>query len=77
MYFGSSDERKCSITEYARANGSGVAGEYGPWWLRTQGMHPETSAVVFANGDINYEGHSIRKDNIYVRPAMWVSIGNE
>ena len=77
MYFGSSDERKCSITEYARAKGSGAAREYGLWWLRTQGMHPETSAVVFANGDINYEGYSIRKDKVYVRPAMWVSIGNE
>ena len=45
----------------------------GLWWLRSPGYISHTASRVLINGDINSHGGSIVRENVAVRPAMWIS----
>ena len=77
-YFPSDDERKCDMTEYAKARGGATNGPgYGcSWWLRTHGWDQDWAAGITNEGVINTKGVDV--DNYghgyVVRPAMWINL---
>lgn len=75
-YFPRSVDRLVEATEYARANGVGIADENGCcwWWLRTPGTFPYDAGLVYAAGDIDRTGGNIQNASIAVRPALWVEL---
>ena len=80
VYFDSDESRKCIPTAYAIAQGddndkykSMSAGEPCWWWLRTAG--PKYSfADCIINGMIDTAGIRWGRDDIGVRPALWLDI---
>ena len=79
-YFKDNTDRMAGVTEYARKHGAWVSNEYlmpsgekaGLWWLRSPGYISQAAARVLINGDINSHGSSVSRDNVAVRPAMWI-----
>ena len=81
-YFGSDEDRKCILTEYAKANDAVTNSSYRTkggvstcrWWLRSPGYFQYGAATVLPNGSVYYSGDGVNLDSKFVRPAMWVSI---
>ena len=75
-YFSNNAARECIPTEYAQNIESRE--EDGAttcwWWLRSPGAIRFRIATVNINGDIYSDGSRANNNNIYVRPAIWVSI---
>ncbi len=67
-YFANDEARMATATDYASAK---VDVEYG-WWSRTQGINSISTASI--SWRINYDGIDVSLES-YVRPAMWVNIG--
>ena len=85
-YFPPDDARRCSPTAYACARGAFKAGDgHCGWWLRDSGMYACAAYVrddgrVDGNGSpvfgvTDEHGHRERRDNVAVRPAMWIDAG--
>ena len=80
-YFKDNADRMAGVTEYAQKQGAWVSNDYllpngekaGLWWLRSPGYISHTASRVLINGDINSHGGSIVRENVAVRPAMWIS----
>ena len=80
-YFKDNADRMAGVTEYAQKQGAWVSKDYllpngekaGLWWLRSPGYISHTASRVLINGDINSHGGSIVRENVAVRPAMWIS----
>jgi hypothetical protein len=75
-YFSSDWDRQCERTDYALACGvtkynSGCVW----WWLRTPGVHENTAAGVYPNGEIALGGDYVSCGTDAVRPAMWIDLG--
>ena len=73
-------DRKCAPTAYAIAHGAvtGVMFEkFGKktcfWWLRSQGINSSTAYSCLDNGYFLDTGHSVNREDICVRPAMWLT----
>ena len=82
-YFGSDEDRKCTPTEYAKANGAYTSSSYTKngvptptcwWWLRSPGRAQILAAFVHYGGSVDCIGTSVGLGSGCVRPAMWVSI---
>ena len=79
-YFHDNNDRMAGVTEYAQKQGAWVSSEYtlpdgekaGLWWLRSPGYVSQAAARVLINGDINSHGSSVNRENVAVRPAMWI-----
>ena len=79
-YFENNADRMAGVTEYARKHGAWVSAEYvlpsgenaGLWWLRSPGYVSQAAARVLINGEINSHGSSVNRENVAVRPAMWI-----
>ena len=82
-YFRDNADRMAGLSEYAKTHGAWVSNEYltengenaGLWWLRSPGYSGHAAARVLINGDINIHGSSVTRDNVAVRPAMWIKTG--
>lgn len=81
-YFASDELRKCNPTAYAAANGSPEKSESASsgkaachWWLRTPGTKLDLAASVNSGGAVSSAGHNVSSSNVYVRPALWVDLG--
>lgn len=71
------DQRLCSPTELALAQGCAVDGEgVCVWWLRSPGDHHGQVCTVDRLGRIAATGSASRK-TVGVRPALWLSCGEE
>ena len=75
-------DRKCAPTAYAIAHGAftGVMSEKNGektcfWWLRSQGINSSTACSCLNDGYFLNTGHSVNREDICVRPAMWITIG--
>ena len=77
-YFGSDEDRKCTSTEYAKANAytsssntkNGIC-----WWrLRSPAMHQSYAAGVTYGGSVDDFGKSVVDDDVCVRPALWINL---
>lgn len=76
------DDRKCAPTAYAIAHGAftGVMSEKEGektcfWWLRSRGLISSSASYCLHNGNLLYNGVSVNREGICVRPAMWITIG--
>ena len=83
--FADDDERMCTPTAYAIAQGCWQETRYKPegtcwWWLRSPGYNSKYAALVRASGIVDASG--IFAGNIYyssngmVRPALWVYLNH-
>lgn len=83
-YFPTDEERKCEVTLYAQSQVAAY-NRIGSWWLRSPGYNQDYAAIVTTAGGIRVHstflgseitGKPVTKDNIGVRPAMWINIDN-
>ena len=66
---------KCQPTTYAMQQGAYKDSDgNSAWWLRTPGYHSNDAAIIDVSGTIDFNGVDFRKNNIGIRPAMWISI---
>ncbi|MDY4255596.1 MAG: DUF6273 domain-containing protein [Oscillospiraceae bacterium] len=75
-------DRKCAPTAYAIAHGAftGVMSEKNGektcfWWLRSRGLILSSASYCLHNGNFLDNGDSVNREDICVRPAMWITIG--
>lgn len=85
IYFSSDDERKCSATAYATAQGAKTEDGGTSWWLRgtdNSGLfgsqyanlvYPDGATHYTVNGN-NFSYHGNVETPHGVRPAVWVSL---
>ena len=83
LYFPTAEDRYVQATQAAARDGANVDINDGYnhaerdnntwWWLRTMGADGKKTAVVDAEGDIDYEGRHSTVATGGIRPAMWVS----
>ena len=74
-YFSTEEERKCPLTEYAKAQGCYTSdpGNFCWWWLRSPGFNSYTAVHVNRDGSIFLSGDGVEYGNVAVRPAIWVN----
>ena len=75
-YFPSDEERKCTATEYATANGvsTNQSSKSVWWWLRTQPKNKFSVEVISNYGWFNEYGIYVNAKYTAVRPALWLSM---
>ena len=88
QYFPAVIEPECKPTEYAASQGAYKSytlakdGDYSIsaylgntfWWLRTPGKAASSAMLVSATGMINYDGIDVNRENVAVRPALWIKL---
>ena len=76
-YFSSDDDRQCTPTAYALANGAtgNISNDKCYWWLRSPGESQDYATYVIYDGSIYNLGFFADLAES-VRPAMWVNIGS-
>ncbi len=77
-YFPSAEARACENlgkapyeAAYRASNGNCA------WWLRTPGLFSGYIATVDSAGAVSWYGSGSRKEDVSVRPAMWVDLSSE
>ena len=73
-YFPSVSDRKAYSTDYAHKKGYDQEDRSGWWWLRSPGYNGFYSAHVSNNGDIDQSGLSVYRNDVTVRPALWLTL---
>ena len=79
QYFASDDDRICTPTALATANGEYVSSGSCWWWLRSPGGKSYDAAGVDESGAVTLLGHYVHYVNHSfecVRPALWVDVSN-
>lgn len=74
-YLNNADLRKCTATAYAEAQGvTNYHEENGNcwWWMRNPGYHHNRAVHTYIDGSWNYDGAAVHRDDLAVRPVMWV-----
>ena len=80
-YFGSDEARKCSATDYAKAQGvwkssrHTTGGKSACWWLRSPGSLADHAAIVLDEGSVETDGRGVFNILGGIRPAMWIDLG--
>ena len=76
-YFSSDSARQCKHTDYAVANGAWESDSGNcRWWLRSPGFYQLLAASVLSGGDVSGFGSSVDRDDIAVRPALWIDLNS-
>lgn len=75
-YFSSNSARQCQGTEYCYAQKKHKTGKGNcSWWLRSPGSSSNCAAYVEYDGHVINGGISVDYENVAVRPALWISLG--
>lgn len=81
VYFATDEDRMCTATDYAEANGVELSPSYkadgkaaAQWWLRAPGKNESFATYVYPFGTVYTYGNGVNYVVIGVRPAMWVSV---
>ena len=80
-YFSSNEARKCTPTDYAKAQGvwtnsSPSTGDRAAcWWLRSPGSLSDHAALVLGAGYVDINGRGVFNILGGVRPALWIDCG--
>lgn len=69
-YFNSDEERKCTLTAYAKAKQNCNDYDSAVWWLRSPGVNRLKAAGVDTSGSIYYYGRDIFETAGGVRPVI-------
>ena len=72
-YFSSVSTRQYGATDYAIAQGAYATSNYCWWWLRTPGTSQRNVAICSNGGSVNGFA-DVSKDNVCVRPALWINL---
>ena len=74
-YFSSDEDRLCTPTAYAKAQGASAGTACG-WWLRSPGSstNGDYAAYVDNSGKVNQYGMHVSAVNFGIRPAMWIDL---
>ena len=80
-YFKTNDERTCSPTKYAVAQGVGYSDKFNAaceimWWLRSPGQDSRKAVLVVNEGTVISWGDFVDDDFCGVRPALWINLGS-
>jgi hypothetical protein len=82
-FFSSDRARRCSATEYAKAQGAYTNRNFtsngknaGWWWLRSPGHNSKCAADVHYDGSVFSYGIRVDYETDAVRPALWIDIGS-
>ena len=69
--------------QYAIAQGAYTSSNYSVggketcwWWLRSPGIYSDIAAYVSNVGSVDYDGVSVDRDKVAVRPALWIDLGS-
>ena len=75
-YFTTDASRKCTPTDYAKAQGADASSSdpFCWWWLRSPGRNQRSAAVVNPYGMISHSGSDVHDYPNGVRPAMWIDL---
>ena len=46
------------------------------WWLRSPGLDPVWATVVDSDGSVDSYSRNVDRDNIAVRPVLWINLGS-
>ena len=65
----------CIPTPYAKEKGV-FTNRGGLWWLRTPGENNKLQTYVNVIGGISYDGCYYQRNEIAMRPAMWITCGD-
>ena len=74
-HFNSDNERQCHSTAYAKSQVTDME-EKCRWWLRSPGFLSFDAAYVNIDGVIDEDGKYANYYGIYVRPALWIDLGD-
>ena len=66
-YFSSDEARMCAMVVKKQGNAR-------LWWLRSPGNGLGSAAFVDIDGSVNCSGFYVDKNDICIRPAMWISL---
>ena len=79
QYFPSNEEKKCVLTDYAKAQGGNPSRNETVdgrntciWWLRTPGETNVNVSCVYYDGSFEKRGFGVDFEKICVRPVIWV-----
>ena len=78
-YFKSMESRACKPTAYAEKQGAKTSVSSDSkgncvWWLRSPGEKKHYVAYVETYGYVELDGEACSKDDLAVRPALWVNL---
>ena len=74
IYFPLVSDKKAYTTDYAHKKGYDQEDRSGWWWLRSPGYNGFYSTHVSNNGDIDQSGLSVYRNDVAVRPALWLNL---
>ncbi len=73
--FSNKEERIAKATEYAQKSGVYVNEEKAAWWwLRSPGDDSDSAAVVPDSGGVGRNGDDVYRDDVGVRPALYLNV---
>ncbi|MBQ9879628.1 MAG: toll/interleukin-1 receptor domain-containing protein [Clostridia bacterium] len=86
LYFGSDEERICSPTDFAKAQGA-FGKDASEWWLRSPGIFSDRASRVIGSsmlrggsvvdcGFVDTSGAYVNATYLAVRPALWINLGS-
>ncbi len=74
-YLSDKDSRWCKPTAFAKANGAYTDFRgYCCWWLRSMGENPYKASFVDQFGGLNRDGDSVYRNDVAIRPAIWIDL---
>lgn len=73
-FFHSDEERQCSATPYAKAQGAYISDGRCEWWLRSPGCIQTYAVNVTTSGSCDYHGYDVDFSDGAVRPALWINL---
>lgn len=75
LYFSSSSSRQCTVTSYAKAQGTYVySNGFSWWWLRSPGYNQDHAVDVIQDGGAVHIGRTVDYDYNGVRPVLWIDL---
>jgi len=72
--FDSDEDRQGNATEYAKQQGVRINYGHCWWWLRSPGKQLSLASAISYGGSQFLAGEGFNKDDIGVRPAIWIEI---
>lgn len=80
-YFSSDEERVCTVTDYAKAQGAYTSDNHTVdgkgacwWWLRSPGYSQRYAADVYSGSSVDCYGDLVNYGRDSVRPALWITL---
>ena len=70
------ENRTAMASSHAIMKGCNLYADGSWWWLRTMGEDGQHVCVVWADGEVDYDGVPMELDNGMVRPVIQIRAGS-